>query len=261
MPGYRTTRRMEDRFWVQWSRGVGVEEAAAAAGVSHGTAKGWVRKRGGVKPASSSSGTDLTLDDRVRIQAGVLAGQSNAEIARAIGRHRSTVGAELKRNAWPSARGPANQRRSYNALSAQKRAEAQRARPKLRKLDQNPVLHEAVQQKLKQDWSPEQISRWLYRIHGKDPEMTISHEAIYQCIYVNSAGGLRRELTAALRTGRKLRKPQRRPEQRRGRIADMVPIVERPEEALGRAIPGHWEGDLIMGANKHRACQTVCVRA
>ena len=260
MPGFRTTRRMEDRFWAQYSGGVGLEQAAAVAGVSWGTAKGWLRKRGGVKPTPSSDGNALSLDERIRIQAGVMAGESNAEIARQIGRHRSTVGEELKRNGWASARGPANQRRSYNALSAQRRADEQRRRPKPRKLDVNPTLHDEVQDKLDLDWSPEQITRWLHRIHGKDPEMTISHEAIYQCIYVNSAGGLRRALTARLRTGRKLRKPRRRPQERRGKIPDMPSIVERPDEAWGRAVPGYWEGDLIMGADNATAIGTLVDR-
>ena len=104
MPGFRTTRRMEDRFWAQYSGGVGLEQAAAVAGVSWGTAKGWLRKRGGVKPTPSSDGNALSLDERIRIQAGVMAGESNAEIARQIGRHRSTVGEELKLHSFPTRR-------------------------------------------------------------------------------------------------------------------------------------------------------------
>jgi len=221
-----------------------LEAAAAAAGVSKGTAFAWVRERGGVKPEPQCSGRDLTLEDRIAIQAGIAAGQSNTQIADAIGRDRSTVGRELRRNRRASDRGPANQRRGYSALKAQERADSQRCRPKPRKLDENPVLHAYVQRKLSRRWSPEQISNRLRRLHGKDPDMTISHEAIYQALYVNSAGGLRRALKAKLRTGRTVRRP-RRTQDRRGQRTGMISIVDRPAEALGRAVPGHWEGDLV----------------
>lgn len=256
----RISRQVEDRFWERWCSGLRLGEAARAAGVSENTARAWVRQRGGVKPRKSTAGGHLTLEDRIAIQAGIQAGMSNAGIAASIGRPRCTIGREIDRHSVRSAVGPANRRRSYRALKAQERAEQDAQRPKPRKLDVNPVLHAEVQNKLKKDWSPEQISNWLRRIHGEDPEMTISHEAIYQCIYVNSAGGLRRELKATLRTGRRLRNPRRRPTERRGRIKDMVGIVDRPQEALGRAIPGHWEGDLIMGEANKTAVGTLVDR-
>ena len=202
----------------------------------------------------------MTLDDRIMIQAGIAAGQTDAEIARTLGVHRGTVGRELLRNRRPSDVGPANRRRGYNALKAQERADEQRQRPKPRKLDVNPVLHEDVQKMLDQHWSPEQIANRLCLLHGKDPDMTISHEAIYQALYVNSAGGLKRELKATLRTGRTLRKPRRQAARRATRIKDMTPIVDRPEEALGRAVPGHWEGDLITGELNKTAVGTLVDR-
>ena len=255
----RIPRCVEGRFWVRWGQGVGVQAAAVAVGVSQGTAETWVRQRGGVKPEPFSSGRDMTLEDRIAIQAGIVAGHSDGRIARTIGRHRSTVGRELKRNVRRCDVGPANRRRGYNALMAQNRADDERLRPKPRKLDENAVLHDYVQLKFDCKWSPEQIANRLRKVHGKDPEMTISHEAIYQALYVNSAGGLQRELKATLRTGRKVRRP-RRTEERRGRRADMTWIVDRPQEALGRAVPGHWEGDLITGALNKTAVGTLVDR-
>jgi transposase, IS30 family len=251
---------VEDRFWVAWTQGLRLQAASQAAGVSQRTAYGWVRQRGGVKPQPQRAGTDLTLTDRMMIQAGIAAGQTDAQIARTVGVHRGTVGRELLRNRRPSDVGPANRRRGYSALKAQERADAQRRRPKPRKLDENPVLHDYVQEKLDKHWSPEQITNRLCLLHGKDPDMTISHEAIYQALYVNSAGGLKRELKATLRTGRTLRKPRRQAARRSTRIKDMTPIVDRPQEALGRAVPGHWEGDLITGELNKTAVGTLVDR-
>lgn len=256
----RIPRSVEDRFWVAWTQGLGMPAAAEAAGVSERTGHNWVRQRGGMKPDPKRTGTDLTLDDRIKIQTGIAAGQTNAQIAREVGCDRGTVGRELRRNRRACDVGPANQRRGYNALKAQERADAKRRRPKPRKLDENPVLHQYVQKKLAQHWSPEQIANRLRLLHGKDPDMTISHEAIYQALYVNSAGGLKRELKATLRTGRKVRKPHRQAARRATRIADMTPIVDRPEPALGRAVPGHWEGDLITGELNKSAVGTLVDR-
>ena len=259
MSPIRVRRGVEDRFWQQWSEGVGIEAAAKVVGVSESTARRWVCERGGVKPVAQRSGRDLTFEDRIAIQAGFAAGWSNAAIAREIGCHRSTVGRELARHARASDVGRSARRRGYKAVSAQTQAEQARRRPKPRKLDVNPVLHEYVQDRLKQDWSPEQISNRLAREHGKDPRMTISHEAIYQALYVHGAGGLKRELKATLRTGRKVRKAKRSQEQR-GRRNASPSIVERPDEALGRAVPGHWEGDLITGAKNRTAVGTLVDR-
>ena len=260
MGGVRVFRAVEDEFWARWTSGLSFETAIAGTGVSQGTARRWVRQRGGVKPRPQRFGRDLTLEDRILIQAEIAAGRSNAQIAAQIGCHRSTIGRELKRNLRPSDRGQANQRRGYRALAGQDRAQAQRARPKPRKVDVYPVLHDYVQNRLGRNWSPEQISRRLRLAHGKDPEMTISHEAIYQALYVNTAGGLRRELKARLRTGRALRRPRRTAQRHGQAIPDMTSIVDRPLEALGRAVPGHWEGDLITGRENQTAVGTLVDR-
>jgi IS30 family transposase len=139
-------------------------------------------------------------------------------------------------------------------------AEARAARPKVARLAGNARLRGWVQARLEERWSPEQISRTLEREFGGEPEMRVSHETIYQAIYVQGRGALRRELAVCLRTGRALRKPRRKAGQRRGQIKDMVMISERPPEVADRAVPGHWEGDLIMGAGNASAIGTLVER-
>jgi IS30 family transposase len=136
----------------------------------------------------------------------------------------------------------------YRALAAQAQAEFRAARPKTARLAGNDRLREWVQQRLEERWSPEQVSAMLTAQFPDEPEMRVSHETIYQAIYVQGRGALRRELAASLRTGRALRKPRRSAQERRGRIPGMVLISERPAEAEDRAVPGHWEGDLIIGS-------------
>jgi transposase, IS30 family len=144
---------------------------------------------------------------------------------------------------------------------AQKRAEQQTARPKPAKLAGNLQLRELVQAKLERKHSPKQIAVWLRRQFSEQPEMWVSHETIYRSIYVQGRGALRRELAACLRTGRALRKPHRKADKRRGRIPGMVSISERPAEAEDRAVPGHWEGDLILGKDGKSAIGTLVERS
>jgi IS30 family transposase len=132
-------------------------------------------------------------------------------------------------------------------VAAQAQAEFRARRPKTARLAGNARLRGWVQDRLRERWSPEQVSVMLAREFPGEPEMRVSHETIYQAIYVQGRGALRRELAACLRTGRALRRPRRKADQRRGRIKDMVMISARPAEAEDRAVPGHWEGDLIIG--------------
>ena len=169
-------------------------------------------------------------------------GWSQAAIARDLGRHRSTVSREIARNR--AVRG----RRRYGAENAQSRADESARRPKPAKLATRVRLRRQVQDRLVVGHSPEQIARRLREEFPDDPEMWVSHETIYQSLYVQARGGLKRELTRHLRTGRSLRKPQRRAQERRGRLKGMVMISERPPEVEDRAVPGHWEGDLILGS-------------
>jgi IS30 family transposase len=153
-------------------------------------------------------------------------------------------------------------RSRYRAHSAQRKAEERARRPKVAKLVIHQRLREFVQDKLEceEHWSPEQIAARLPIEFPDDEEMRICHETIYQAIYVQGRGGLRRELARCLRTGRAIRKPRRRTAERRGRIKDMVLISERPAEIEDRAVPGHWEGDLLVGKDNGSAIGTLVER-
>ncbi|UOZ11664.1 IS30 family transposase [Amycolatopsis sp. WQ 127309] len=185
------------------------------------------------------------------------AGHGPRAIGRMIGRSASTVSRELARNTGLTG--------NYRPSSAQHRAEHRAKRPKTAKLAADPVLRAVVQAGLNRKWSPRQISERLALDFPDRPEMRVSHETIYQSLYVQSRGALRRELTAALRTGRALRMPRRQTQARRerpsGRIQDMVNISERPAEAADRAVPGHWEGDLILGKDNRSAIGTLVERS
>jgi IS30 family transposase len=176
--------------------------------------------------------------EREEIAVGVAAGEPVRVIAVRLGRAPSTVSREIRRNGT---------RRGYRAVAAQAQAEFRARRPKTARLAGNARLRGWVQDRLRERWSPEQVSVMLAREFPGEPEMRVSHETIYQAIYVQGRGALRRELAACLRTGRALRRPRRKADQRRGRIKDMVMISARPAEAEDRAVPGHWEGDLIIG--------------
>jgi len=192
----------------------------------------------------------LSFPERERISRGVACGHSARQIARGLGRAPSTISREVAVNGGRSA---------YRALSAQRRAIRCAARPKPGKLLRLPRLREEVERGLERRWSPPQISAKLKLTHPDDPEMRISPETIYQSLFVQSRGELRRELTRNLRSGRTKRRPQGRVE-RRGQIPDMVSISERPPEASDRAPPGHWEGDLILGARGSSAIATLVER-
>jgi transposase, IS30 family len=276
-------------FWRARLAGASISEAAAGAGVSQTTARGWVAESGGMIPdLAEPSGRNLSLAEREEIAHWWAAGLRKAEIARLIGRHRSTVGRELENNqavgtaeserepgpdGGQRPRGPKpgthrgrdrpqHERLRYRASLAQAKAEARARRPKPRKLAGNPQLCARVQAGLTARWSPEQIARILRRDYPDQPEMQVSHETIYQELYVQGRGELRRELTRCLRTGRALRRPRRLPDQRRQRhIPDKIMICERPAEADDRAVPGHWEGDLIIGKDGNSAIGTLVERS
>jgi IS30 family transposase len=249
-------------FWKLRKQGVSLEEIAAEVGIGQGTARNWASENGGVapRPARPPSSRFLTLEDREIIAVRLAAGVSQAQIARELGKHPSTIGREIKRNSDQPFVG--HVRREYLASRAHRRARERAARPKPAKLRRNvnPELHDHVQAKLKENWSPEQISRELKIEFPTRPEMRVSHETIYQSLYVQSRGALRRELTSCLRTGRAVRRPKKRSDERRGRIPAMISISERPAEALDRAVPGHWEGDLIIGKNSASAIGTLVER-
>jgi transposase, IS30 family len=248
-------RAVQVQFWEGVRSGLGVQEAGAAAGVGPVKAFAWFKLAGGVKSNGPrrAGGRYLSVGEREEIAVGLAAGESLRVIAGRLGRSPSTVSREVRRNS----RG----RRHYRALAAQGHAQHRAARPKTARLAGNGELREWVQGRLEENWSPEQISVMLRREFPGRPEMRVSHETIYQAIYVQGRGALRRELAACLRTGRVLRKPRRKDGERRGKIPGMVMISERPAEAEDRAVPGHWEGDLIIGAGHQSAIGTLVERS
>jgi IS30 family transposase len=278
-PGRPSTARREDRvrFWEAIAGGVSSEDAAAEAGVASAVGTRWFREAGGMPPLTLApvSGRYLSFAEREEIA--ILHAQQLGvrEIARRIGRAPSTISRELRRNA--STR---SNELAYRATTAQWHAERRASRPKVAKLAGDAALRDYVQDRLAgtiarpdgelvpgpevrfigrrhgrgadrrwaRAWSPEQISNRLRVDFPDDESMRISHEAIYQALYIQGRGALRRELVACLRTGRALRVPQART---RGRgkkfVTPEILISERPAEAEDRAVPGHWEGDLILG--------------
>ncbi|GAB3784897.1 IS30 family transposase [Nocardioides ungokensis] len=248
----RATRQV---FWEAIRSGSWVSDAAGAAGVSRGTGQRMFRHFGGVmEPCSRPSGRFLSPAEREEIA--ILHAQQHGvrEIARRIGRPHSTVSRELARNR--------NVDGTYRAGTAQARAERRARRPKPGKLATHPRLRAYVGEKLTTlQWSPEQISHALRVEFPDDPDMRCCPETIYRSLFVQGRGELRRELAAHLRTGRDQRKPQRRPEHRKGRLVDPIPISQRPAEANDRAVPGHWEGDLILGRSGGSAIGTLVERS
>ncbi|WP_410677346.1 IS30 family transposase, partial [Amycolatopsis sp. cmx-4-68] len=202
----------------------------------------------------SSRPARLSFADREEIACRRAGGEGVRAIARAIGRPPSTVSREL-------ARGTRRPKTGYRATVAQALADKRARRPKSALLRRDTRLRAYVERQLELKHSPEQISRRLLIDFPDDPEMRVSHETIYQSLYVQGRGALRRELAQCLRTGRALRKPHRKADERRSRHAGAVSISERPAEVEDRAVPGHWEGDLITGAGNGSAIGTLVERA
>jgi transposase, IS30 family len=274
MSGLPLSRERRRQFWLLIRGGLPRKRAALAAGLNEDTGKEWFRQAGGVVPAyvtSPASGRYLSFSEREEIHAGIERGQPIRRIAERLGRAPSTVHRELRRNLkqpYRRAQDPAQPRGrpgtlglDYRPSLAQRRADLKAARPKPAKLASNPGLRDLVQAKLWEKLSPQQIARELRCEFPDQPEMWVSHEAIYQSIYVQGRGALRRELAVCLRTGRALRKPRHTGNHRRARIPGMVNISERPPEVEDRAVPGHWEGDLILGKEGKSAIGTLVERA
>ncbi|TFC32271.1 IS30 family transposase [Cryobacterium sp. TMT2-18-3] len=195
----------------------------------------------------------LSLSERETIRDMLASGSSLRTISAALRRAPSTISREIALNTVPV--------HGYLPYAAHRAAAARRPRPKDRKLQTTPRLRAYVTSKLRIHWSPEQISHTLVKTYPDDLETRVTHETIYQALYLQGRGGLRREMAATLRTGRARRKPQNTGEARRPRFADeMVMISERPAEVEDRAVPGHWEGDLITGASNQSAIGTLVER-
>ncbi len=291
-PGRPSAGRREDRvvFWLAVADGMTTVEAARLAGVSEAVGVRWFREGGGMPTVTLAplSGRYLSFAEREEIA--LLRAQKLGvrEIARRVGRAPSTISRELRRNA-----GTRTGSLIYRALTAQWHADRRARRSKPAKLAIDDRLREYVQERLsgqvrrpdgtavpgpatrpwngrnkprRQDrrwasaWSPEQISHRLRLDFPDDESMRISHEAIYQALYVQGRGALKRELVACLRTGRALRVPRARAQRGKNFVSDEIMISERPAEAEDRAVPGHWEGDLILGTG-HSAIGTLVERS
>jgi IS30 family transposase len=231
---------VEREFWELARESSCYRSAGQALGVSNKLVMRWLAESGGVRPLLCENSVRLELEDRCRIEAMLQVGLGVRAIAGALGRSPSTVSRELARNSGYRGR--------YTASNAQSRADMRSRRPKPTKLASHPRLRREVQDRLEQEHSPKQIARRLRRDFPDDQEMWVSHETIYKALYVQGRGELRRDLAKRLRTGRAIRQVRRTVGERRGRIPDMVNISQRPAEAADRAVPGHWEGDLIMGS-------------
>ena len=251
---------VQQGFWRLVGQGFTPVEAAGLIGVSRHAARKWFVQAGGVIPALAKQPSEyrLSLTEREEITALNAAKVGVNEIARKVGRHKSTISRELRTRCRAA---PCGRPKPYRASVAQRDADEKARRPKPSRLATNLPLRRQVQDRLEHNHSPEQISRRLREEFPDDPEMQVSHETIYTSIYVQGRGGLRRELAKHLRTGRELRKPRRKKGERRGRLADMVSISQRPPEVEDRAVPGHWEGDLIVGKDSGSAIGTLVERA
>jgi IS30 family transposase len=275
------SRVVQRQFWRLIATGVTSAEAALAVGVSVPVGTRWFRHAGGMPPISLAEPTGRYLSFEEREDIAIMRAQDKGvrEIARAIGRDPGTVSRELRRNAATR-----NGRQEYRAVVAQWKAQQAAKRPKTAKLVENDKLREYVADRLAGQvrrpdgtivpgpdapawkglnkarradrrwataWSPEQISNRLEIEFPDDESMRISHEAIYQALFIEGRGALKRELVACLRTGRALRTPRKRSQNKpAGHVTDDVVLAERPAEAVDRAVPGHWEGDLIIGTGR-----------
>ena len=244
-------------FWRGVRDGLPTVTAAKRAGVSADRGFRWFRECGGVSPVTLAepAGRFLSLSEREEISRGLAAQLSLRAIARQLGRDAGTVSRELGRNRAPGG--------EYRAVAAQAIAEERARRPKPRKLE-NERLHARVEQDLKENWSPEEIAGRLRQEFPDDGSMQVSHETIYRALFIQGKGSLRKELTSCLRTGRAIRRPRKRIDGRSDpdrRIPDKIMISERPAEADDRAVPGHWEGDLILGAHNRSAVGTLVERS
>jgi len=239
-PGLSYEQRRE--LWRRWKAGESLSEIGRALGRQASNVYAVLAPSGGYRPARRRrSQRVLSLAEREEISRGLAAGRSLREVARGLGRAPSTVSREVARHGG---------RRRYRALQADDRAWRRARRPKPCKLACEPRLRALVAAKLAQEWSPEQISGWLARTYPKEQALQVSTETIYRSLFVQARGVLRKELCAHLRTHRPIRRARSASTkgQGRGTIREAVSIRERPPEAQDRAVPGHWEGDLLAGS-------------
>lgn len=260
--GIRFSAAMKQTFWAAMHSGEPLTQAAMIAGVSENAAVAWVQQAGFVPRTAAPTVAEpelswrprapLSFTERCRLEELLESGCTSVVAAHRLGRHRDTINREILRGTTSS---------GYRAHVGQDVVDENRRRPKHRRLQSRPALLAEVLKGLKARHSPEQIAGRLRQDFPEDPEMWVSHETIYQSVYVQPRGELAREVKSALRTGRIRRKPHgRNMTDGHRKIRDMVNISERPAEVQDRAIPGHWEGDLIIGAGQQSAIGTLVER-
>lgn len=235
-------------IWVKWTQGDSLSDIGRALRKAPGCIHRLIAFHGGIRPAiKTRSKANLTLTEREEISRGIAASKSIRAIAAHLNRAPSTVSREISRNGGIG---------NYRATAADKKAYKNAARPKPNRLDQHTDLKDIIIEKLQLKWSPAQISGWLKQTYSNETAMQISHETIYKSLFIQARGILKKELTYHLRSKRLMRRPKNAKIDRspRGQIIDAVSIRERPAEIEDRAIPGHWEGDLVSGSkNTHIA--------
>ncbi len=238
-------------MWDRLAKGESVNAIARDLDRSHSALQGVIARSGGIRPRQRKrSLLALTIAEREEISRGIVAGHSLRSIASRLGRAPSTVSRELRRNGG---------RRRYRANKPDKAAWQRARRTKTCKLAQNRVLARIVAEKLLLEWAPDQIAGWLKRMYPDEQDMQVSHETIYKTLFIQARGALKKELQQHLRKTRAMRRSRHKTlkDDGLGRISNAVSIRERPAEAEDRALPGHWEGDLLFGSNNSQIATLV----
>ncbi len=238
-------------IWDRWHQGESLNAIARDLGRYHSVVQGALARFGGIRPHKRRrSRLALTVAEREEISRGLVAGHSLRSIASRLGRAPSTVSRELKRNGG---------RQRYRATKADKAAWQRAKRPKTCKLAQNRVLARLVAEKLQLEWAPEQIAGWLKRSYRGNEAMQVSHETIYKSLFIQARGALKKELLQHLRKSRAMRRSRHKTlkDEGLGKLTNTVSLRERPAEAEDRAVPGHWEGDLLFGSNHSQIATLV----
>jgi IS30 family transposase len=240
--------QQRQELWKRWKAGESVVEIARSIGRVPTSVYGVVARAGGIAPAlRQRSSRALKLEEREEISRALAAGESLRSVARALRRAPSTISREVRRHESEA---------GYRACEAEQRAWDRGLRPKVCKLAQNERLQHAVAEKLRMEWSPQQISAWLERHYAADQTMRVSHETIYRTLFIQARGALKKELLSHLRSRRQMRS-SKKPGQGGGQISEAISIRERPAEAEDRAVPGHWEGDLLCGGKNTQIATLV----
>jgi IS30 family transposase len=245
------TESQKALMWERWRKGESLQHIAELFDRNHPSIQRILAESGGIRPKQRSrSGLALTLVEREEISRAVVAGHSIRSIATSIGRALSTVSREIKRNGGQEC---------YRASLADQAAWDRGRRPKTCRLAENRTLARIVASKLQVQWSPEQIAGWLRRTYPGDENYQVSHETIYRSLYIQARGALKKELLGHLRRTRAMRRSRHHTQKTddHGRIRDTVSISERPATVEDRAVPGHWEGDLLCGANSSQIATLV----